>query len=82
MTTQMSSQLLLGSTYEFSPLETGPGAPARAAAAAAAAQLPEQPEEADQDRAKSGPFHVPAAKEAPDRHPSTHDDLQCPHLLL
>ena len=82
MTTQMSSQLLLGSTYEFPPLETGQGASARTAAAADTVQLPKQPEEVDEDRAKSGPFHVPVAKEAPDRHPSTHDDLLCPHLLL
>lgn len=67
----MTSQQLLGSQYEVSPLETGPGKLARGpAAAAAAAQLPERPEDLYNDDARSGSVKAAPTKRAPRRHGS------------
>jgi hypothetical protein len=67
----MTSQQLLGSQYDVSPLETGPGALARGpAAAAAAAQLPERPEDLYNNTARSGSVKAAPTKTAPRRHGS------------
>lgn len=79
----MTSQQLLGSQYEVSPLETGPGAlVARGpVAAAAAAQMPERPEGLDNNTARSGSVKAAPTKTAPRRHGSLAFHLPVIYLL-